>query len=184
MVRIQAGRIGLRAVYELRDFTGEGSLPSQPISQNRIDFSGIRIGADFDIFQRWNTRFGVNLDYGIYPPIFTETTQTLGGKKIQGHAPVTFGLHGSYNPLRTFFGASFIGDAQIRWPVMGAEVTDWRISAGLKSPETVLGSWALKGGYRETNLSFHDHQSFNGLGVAAQFDVTMGGWFVEFAYYY
>jgi hypothetical protein len=187
MVRIQAGRLGLRCVYELRDFTGTGNfqnLPNHPAGENRIDYSGIRIGADFDLYQRWLTRFGFDLDYNIYQAIFTETTQTLGGKKIQKTGPVTWGVHGSYNPVRTFFGASFICDACIRFPLLGAELTDWRVSAGLRSPETILGSWALKGGYRQSNLKFKDGQFYNGLHVATDFDVTMGGWFLEFAYYY
>jgi len=187
MVRLQTGRLGLRVNYELRDFAGDGpfqNLPNQFNGENRIDYSGIRIGADFDVYQRWLTRFGFNLDYSVYQTIFTETSQTLGGKKIQRSGPVTWGLHGSYNPVTSFLGASFICDARVRFPLTGAEVTEWRVSAGLRSPETVLGSWALKGGYKETYLRFRGYQFYNALNVATEVDVTMGGWFVEFAYYY
>jgi len=156
MVRLQAGRIGVRANYELRNFAGERNLADGVIARNEFDFTGIRIGGDFDIYQRWNTRFGVNLDYTIYHPIFTEASFTLGGKKIEGDPPVTLGLYGSYNPPRCIFGATFICDGEIRWAFTGANLTDWRISAGLKSPDTVLGSWALKGGYRQTSIGFQD----------------------------
>lgn len=184
MARVQAGRFGLRGHYEIRDFTGETSSPVGLITRNEFDFSGLRIGLDYDIYQQWNTRFGVNVDYSAYVPIFTESSQTPGGKKLLANLPVTLGLHGSYNPLRTFFGASFICDAEIRWPILGAQVTDWRISAGLKGTTTVLGSWAIKGGYRETTVNFNDRQIFNGVSVLAPLDVTMGGWLVELSYYY
>jgi hypothetical protein len=79
-----------------------------------------------------------------------------------------------------------VAEARARWPIAGTQVTDWEVSLGLKTPETILGTTALKGGYRRTSIEFNDHrhQHWNNVTVPTNLNVVLGGWFVELAYYY
>jgi len=187
MVKFTGGRFSLRGEYEQRELIGRGNfqdVPSFREGEARIDYTGLRLGVDFDVFQRYSSRLGVNMDYDLYRPVFTEALRTTGGKKMLGDSAMTMGIHASYNPYYGFWGITPLLEARIRWPVVGAEVTDWTISAGIKSPLTVVGSWALGGGYRETTLKFRDGQTYNSTPVSTVLDVTLGGWFAEFVYIY
>lgn len=187
MCRFQISRFSLRIVYEIRDFVGKKKVvdrPDQPEAEARFSYTGIRLGGDFDIFQRYKTRVGMNMDYDLFPPIFNEAVQTIGGKKISGPAALTLGIHAVYNPITNFYGLSPVVEARVSWPILGTEVTDLELAIGVKAPETVLGSLALKGGYRRTNVEFKDRQMFNGVPVSTGFDAIMRGWFAELAYYY
>jgi hypothetical protein len=187
MVRVQLSRLSGRLYYEIRDFDGIAPLqnvPGQPSATARFTYTGIRLGADFDVYQRNRSRFGVDMDFDLYSPNFTESIQTLGGKSITGPAAVTIGMHGVYNPVFCFWGVSTILEGRVRWPLSDTKVTDWEVSAGLVSPETMLGAMALKGGYRRTRVQFKDSQLFQNTGVSTDFDITMGGVFGELVYYY
>jgi hypothetical protein len=193
MVKLSVGRWSIRGYYEPRDFFGErvtlvSGVPT--LAQARLDYSGIRIGGDVDIFLPYGIYLGANLDYDLYHPIFTEAIQPgsgviLGsGKKIQGNAPLTLGMHVVANPVTSYYGMSPIFEARVRWPVSGAAVTDVELSGGLRTPETILGSVALKFGWRQTEISFTRPQVYNGLPVSTDFDAVIGGWFGQFCYYY
>jgi hypothetical protein len=184
MVRLQVGRLSFRLNYEMRDFVGrELVVGMTDQAQARFSYTGIRLGADFDIFQRFGTRAGVNLDYDLFEPEFQEAIQTIGGKVISGPSALTLGIHAVYSPVVCFYGISPVIQALARWPVQGSEVTDLELSFGIKTPETVLGSLALKGGYRRTDVEFRRGQLFSGP-VSTEFDAIMSGWFGELAYYY
>jgi hypothetical protein len=187
MVRVQLSRLSGRLYYEVRDFDGIApfqNIAGQPSSTARFTYTGIRLGADFDIFQRNRSRFGVDMDFDLYSPNFTESIQTLGGKSITGPAAVTIGIHGVYNPVFFLWGVSTMLEGRARWPLSDTKVTDWELSAGLVSPETMLGTMALKGGYRRTRVQFKDSQLFQNAGASTDFDITMGGVFGELIYYY
>jgi hypothetical protein len=185
MARIQAGRISFRIHYEPRDFVGAKAAVSGPLdAAARLSYSGVRLGGDLDVVQWYRSRAGLDMDYDQYSPVFSEAVRTLGGKQITGDAALTWGFHVFLNPPQDFYGVTALFEARCRWPVSGTEVTDLRLSWGLRSPETILGSVALKAGYRRTNLEFTRSQLFNGNGVQTTLDATMSGWFGELAYYY
>jgi hypothetical protein len=192
MVRLQVGRISFRICYNLRDYTGTTPvtyLPNRPFGEARFDYSGLRLGGDFDVFQWGRSRVGVNLDYDLYVPNFTASlyqadNPATSGRQINGAAALTLGMHLVYNPTYCLYGISGVAEARARWPVSGAEVSDWEVSAGLKSPETALGSVALRGGYRRTTIEFHDTEAYNNVGASTEFDAAIGGWFGEMVYYY
>jgi len=187
MLRVQLSRLSGRLYYEIRDFDGVApfqNIAGQPGATARFTYTGIRLGADLDIYQRNRSRFGVDMDFDLYSPNFTESLQTLGGKSITGPAAVTIGIHGVYNPVFCFWGVSTMLEGRVRWPLSDTKVTDWELSAGLVSPETMLGTMALKGGYRRTRVQFKDSQIFQNTGASTDFDITMGGVFGELIYYY
>ena len=187
MLRVQLSRLSGRLNYEIRDFDGNApfqNVAGQPGAGARFTYTGIRLGADLDIFQRNRSRFGVDMDFDLYSPNFTESIQTQGGKSITGPAAVTIGIHGVYNPVFCFWGVSTMLEGRVRWPISDTKVTDWELSAGFVSPETMLGTMALKGGYRRTRVQFKDSQLFQNTGASTDFDITMGGVFGELVYYY
>jgi len=190
MVRLQVGRLSFRTYYNVRDYKGTTltTLPNRPVGEARLDYSGLRLGADFDVFQWGRSRVGVNMDYDLYVPNFTwnitDDNRASTAKQINGQAALTLGVHAVYNPTYCLYGISGVAEARARWPIMGAEVTDWEISAGLKSAETALGSVALRGGYRRTSISFHDSEIYNSVGASTEFDAVIGGGFGEVVYYY
>ena len=187
MVRLQLNRLSVRLDYEPGDF-----VTKRNGAEARFSYNIYRLGADFD-FVQWNkSRLGINLDYDLSNPelfmspffiddtIFTHPVIRRLGLRLAGENPMTLGFHFVYNPVRSFCGVTGILETRARWPVAGAQVTDWEISAGLKTPETVLGSWAWKFGFRNTNITFQD--SFAGARI--RFDTSVDGWFGDLTYYY
>jgi hypothetical protein len=185
---IRVGRLGFRAHADTREFVGvdySRSDPARPRAVARLEFSGIRLGADLDVFQWMGARVGINTDYCLYRPIFSEAIfADRGGKKIIGESPITAGVHFFFEPPFNVYGFSAVFETWCRWPVAGAELTDMEFSAGVRGFETVIGSMALKLGYRESSLEFPGLQIFNNLQVPTKFDVSLSGWFLELAYYY
>jgi hypothetical protein len=191
MLRIQVGRFSFRTHYNVRDYKGSTpvtNLQNRPFGEARFDYLGLRLGGDFDVLQWGRSRVGVNMDYDLYAPSFTASiyqgNPASAGKQINGTAALTLGMHVVYNPTFSLYGISGIGEARARWPILGTEVTDWEVSAGLKSAETVLGSIALRTGYRRTSIAFQDTEVYNNVGASTDFDAAIGGWFGEMVYYY
>ena len=179
MVRLQAGRFSVRGHYEGRDFSGEKHFqddPDAPLATARFSYPGVRIGGDMDLAHWQLSRIGVNIDYDVLSPTFTEASETAEGFKMTGSAPLTLGVHGTYNPTRSYCGISPMLQFRARWPVSGAELTEVMLAAGLRAPETLLGSVAWKSGYRHTLIDFGAD--------GRTFDITLDGWFSELAYYY
>jgi len=177
MVRLTAGPFSCRIHYEPRAFLGVSRYPGETIkSSARLEYSGVRLGGDIDLFRRNGSRVGIDLDYDLYHPVFTEGIRTSGGKIVEGEAAMTLGVHADYNPAWLYYGMNPIFDVYFRWPMLGTQITDLRIAAGVSFPELVLGTWALKIGYRKTNLDFRDS--------SGRLEATFGGVFAELAYYY
>lgn len=187
MFRFQLGRLSLRAHVNVRDFDGQKKFQDLPGSQSgvaRFEYSGYRLGGDIDLLQFGNSRIGVNLDQDLFPVVFTESVQTLGGKKITGRGPVTVGAHAVLRPIQSFYGFTPIFEARARWPLAGADLTDWYITAGFQGSETYLGTMGLRAGFRSTTVSFSDSQFYNNQEVNMNFNAVMNGIFGEFVYYY
>ncbi|MBI5569528.1 MAG: hypothetical protein HY914_06235 [Desulfomonile tiedjei] len=215
MVRFQISRVSFRLHYEPREFVGTAHFrhdSTLPKAEARLEYSGIRLGLDFDILQWGRSRIGVDVDYNTYSPVFTEAIQTghlvlapnptpppdliavpARGKKMVGETPATFGFHITYIPGWNFYGFAPMAETRCRWPLRflsQTDLTDLEFAVGLKAPETLLGSFAVKGGYRQTNLKWSDNQIFSltlvdfGVSTPTDLDVTIGNWFGELAYYY
>ncbi len=178
MARLQLSRLSFRIGYAPRDFA---AFRPNFTKEARLTYTGIVLGADFDVIQ-WNrTRLGIDFDYDLFSPTFTYPIVGQDGvAKISGQNAVTLGFHASYNPLRTLWGMSPIAEFRARWPVSDTQVTDWEVAAGVASPNTVIGSWSLMGGYRNTRLGFKEERE----GFRPAVDCTFDGWFGELAYYY
>lgn len=188
MFRFQVGRLSLRAHANVRDFDGTKKfrgLPAAQSSMARFEYSGYRLGGDIDILRFGDSRIGVNLDHDLYSPVFTESIQTgEGGKKLIARSPITIGAHAALRPAPKWYGFSALFEARARWPVAGADLTDWYISAGIQGSETYIGTMGVRAGYRSTTISFSDSQFFNDQEVSMNFKAVMDGIFGEFVYYY
>jgi len=188
MLRFQLGRLSLRAHVNTRDFDGTKKFRDLPAAQSsvaRFEYSGYRLGGDIDILQFGNSRIGVNLDQDLYSPVFTESIQTAqGGKKLLARSPVTIGGHVVLRPAPKWYGFSALFEARARWPVAGADLTDWYVSAGIQGSETYIGTMGVRAGYRSTTISFSDAEFFNNQEVSMNFKAVMEGVFGEFVYYY
>lgn len=198
MVRLQVGALSARLNYAMRYFKGDRFKDNiaEASGVNRVaafDYTGLRIGGDLDVYRCGRSRVGIDMDYDLYHPVFDVTTRqnnnnNWGWSELTGPSALTLGFHVVYNPSYNLYGFSVVAEGRARWTVVGSQVTDWQVSAGLKGPETVLGSVALLTGYRATTISFTDRLTALETNFQAPFratvDVSMGGWFGEFAYYY
>ncbi len=178
MVRLQVGAFSTRVHYEPRGFTSYISVQNSPqvTGRTELEYSGVRIGGDLDLVRKRTSRVGLDMDYQFYGPVFTQTIFPQAVVKAVGENPLTIGAHAVYNPVTNLWGISGIFEIRGRWSVTGASVADMDASIGVKSPETVLGSVALKSGYRRTAIEFTDGQG--------NFETVLSGWFGELAYYY
>ena len=178
MVRLQVGAFSTRVHYEPRGFTINRGVQNNPLVTGRaeLEYTGVRIGGDLDLVRKRTSRVGLNMDYQFYAPVFTQTIFPQAAVKVIGDNPFTMGAHAVYNPITNLWGISGILEIRGRWSVSGASVTDVDASIGAKSPETVLGSVAVKSGYRRTAIEFADTQN--------NFETVLSGWFGELAYYY
>lgn len=187
MARIQAGRFSFRGHLDFCEFTGNrpyGNQPGQLRADARFEYSGFRLGGDFDIVQWYESRIGVNLDYDIYNAYFSEAIYTRGGRKISTAGPITIGAHVVLCPPMNYLGVWPVLEGRARWSVSGPTMTDWEVAGGLRSAETLLGSIALRGGFRSTSLSFEDNVSAINNLPPTRLDVVLDGWFGEVVYYY
>lgn len=168
MARLQLSRLSLRGTYT-------GFVRSYSGSLGNLDWPEFRFGADLDILQRKGLRVGVNIDGTPWAqPKFSFTRPRIGSECIEGGRPVTAGAHIAWNPPG-WGGLAPSFEARARWPIREAtKVTEYEVAGGIKSPATVLGTSALRGGWRYTHLDF----SGNGREVKA----TWSGFFAEYVF--
>ena len=75
-----------------------------------------------------------------------------------------------------YTGLSSSVEARLRWPIgTGARITEAEIAAGIKAPTTIIGTSAVRGGWRYLELSFGDS-------VGREVDVKTSSVFVEFVF--
>lgn len=208
MLKFSVGPFSVRGHYEQRYFKGQASAANivrrTGLADATFEYSGIRVGGDVDVFLPFGIYAGANLDYDLYQPLFTEAVYSvqygwrddkqsgpvwvLGpGKKIEGEGALTLGAHIAANPIGSVYGVSGLFEIRARWPLSGTQVTDLEISGGVRAPETILGSVALKFGWRQTKIFFSDTQPHPDSGLGAydsDFDAVLDGWFGQFSYYY
>jgi len=153
--------------------------------RSEFEYFKYRVGLDFDILCWGRSRAGINLDLSADEPVFTVTDSrvsiaTAGATppwRVAGGNAFTVGVHAIYNPPLFVWDWSWIFEARVRWPARkDIFLTEYDFAAGLKSPETIQGSVAFKGGYRRILLDFTSGPaSFNG---------AWDGWYGELVYYY
>ena len=184
MLRLQMGPFSGRLQYAMRYFKGR---PGATNVEAAFDYTGIRIGGDFDVLRWGRSRVGIDIDYDLYHPVLTATQMS----ELTGPTAMTLGFHAAYNPSYNLYGFTAVAEGRARWSVLGSQVTDWEVAGGLRSPETVLGTIALRSGYRCTSVQFSDWLSSTlpvvglpPIPVRTTVDVSFGGWFGEFVYYY
>jgi len=188
MLKVGARRIFARTHYEPREFVGNTNFMNSPFAseaQARLEYSGLRIGGDVDLLRRFGAVAGIDIDYDLYRPVFSESIRTPGGgKKIEGPNALTVGFHFGYGRLISPYGLAVVCDGRSRWSVSGTQVNDYEIGGGLRGPDSMLGAWAVKFGYRQTSLEFPRPQMFSGLAVSTHFEAVMSGWYVQFNFFY
>ncbi len=168
MARVQLSRFSLRGTYTgfVRNYWG---------ARGNLDWPEFRIGADLDLVQRKGLRVGVNFDGSPWAnPKFSFTRPGIGSESIVGGRPVSAGVHIAWNsPGWGGLAPSF--EARARWPIREAtKVTEYEVAGGLKGPATVLGTSALRGGWRYTHMSFSGH--------GREIKATWSGFFAEYVF--
>jgi hypothetical protein len=168
MARLQLSRFSLRGTYTafVRNYSG---------SQGNLDWPEFRFGADLDLVQRKGLRVGVNIDGAPWAnPKFSFTRPGIGSESIEGGRPVTAGVHIAWNPPG-WGGLAPSLEARARWPLRDAtKVTEYEVAGGIKSPATVLGTSALRGGWRHTHMDFSGH--------GREIEATWSGFFAEYMF--
>lgn len=169
MVRAQIGRVSLRAHYDsyIRTFRG---------SDSRLDWPEFRLGGELDLWYTEPIRFGFDMDFYATRPSFKLDDPVLGRIFIESPRPATVGAHIALNPVSIGrLSVSMEGRAR-RCIRTGTRINEYEIAAGLKTPETVLGTVALRGGFRysDIGLEYDIHRV----------DAKWSGFFGELVYQY
>ncbi|MBI5249028.1 MAG: hypothetical protein HY912_05990 [Desulfomonile tiedjei] len=166
--RVQLNRVSVRAYYDgyLRTWRGAGYF----------FWPDTGVGVDLDLIERRNIKFGIDMDMSWQRPTLSISSPLHGNFFIEGPRPVTFGVHGWYNPQGIPV-ISPVFEMRYRWPIRsGTKFYEFEVAGGLKLPRTVLGDSAVRAGWRNTQIEF----DFGGLKA----DVTLSGIFGEYVFYY
>jgi hypothetical protein len=158
--RVQAGRFSFCVGYEPRHFRG-----MRNDAEARFDYPGVNLALQADLIQRHRSRLGFDIGFDTLKPEFiisaamaplfySDPNVTISGARFTGPQGVNAGFHVVLNPMTSVFGLTGIFEAKALWPIAGTMVRKWEIEAGLKTAETVVGSWSLKGGYGRTDVDF------------------------------
>jgi hypothetical protein len=116
------------------------------------------------------------MDFYATRPSFTLDDPVLGVVNIEAPRPATVGAHIALNPVSIGrLSVSMEGRAR-RSIRTGTRINEYEIAAGLKTPETVLGTVALRGGFRYSDIGLEQNNH--------QVDVKWSGFFGELVYHY
>ena len=169
MARAQIGRVSLRAHYDsyIRTFRGHNS---------RLDWPEFHLGGDLDLMYTEPIRLGLDMDFYVARPEFRLEDPVLGAINIAAPRPATVGGHIVLNPV-SIGRLSVSMEVRARRSIRtGTRINEYEIAAGLKTPETVLGTVALRGGFRYSDIGL-EHENIH-------VDVQWKGGFGELVYYY
>jgi hypothetical protein len=167
--RLQFNRLSVRASYDsyLRTLRG---------NNGNFTWPDLRVGMDLDLIQRPNTKLGIDMDACWQRPTFSVASPIFGDILVVGPRPVTFGIHGWYNPECIPI-ISPILELRYRWPIRtGTKIYEFEAAAGFKLPRTVLGDSGLRAGWRRTAITFDS--------AGHSVDITLSGIFVEYVFYH
>jgi len=168
-VRAQFSRLALRVSYDAYVRSFESALA-------RLEWPCFQGGLDFDVLDTGGLNMGLNMDFYRDRPLFNFAGSAIGGALITGGRPVTAGLHIDYNPANVG-GMSLSFQARGRWPLRrSVKISEFEVSAGLRSPETMFGSGAARMGWRYSKLELSN--------AAYQVSIDWSAVFGELVYYY
>jgi hypothetical protein len=170
MGRFQFSRFSGRIHYEANISSVRGSL-------GFFDWPDIRYGADVDLLSNKGFRLGVNFDMNRPDPNFGFALPNGISGFVKSTVPITMGVHTAYNPTG-YCGLSSSFEARVRWPIgAGARITEAEITAGIKGPTTIIGTSAVRGGWRYTEISFGDS-------AGREIDVKTSGVYLDYTFFY
>lgn len=170
MVRAQAASLSIRAHYE-------SPLSTSKTALGHLDWPPFRTGLDLDLVSSRSWRFGINADVYWESPEFGGIVPIGGNRLITWNRPVTAGIHAAFNPPG-WGGLAPSFDSRARWPLTdSSRVTEFEVAGGLSTPQTVLGSTAIRGGWRYTRIELRNSDP-------AELDITWSGIFGELVYFY
>ncbi|MDQ7783689.1 MAG: hypothetical protein RDU20_12470 [Desulfomonilaceae bacterium] len=168
--RAQAGRYSFRAHYDewLTTFkSGNGNL----------SWPNYRMGLDLDLYHTPTFRFGANCDINWDHPVLNAAPPGMTAIHVEWDRPATAGVHAAYNPFG-HGGLALTCETRVRWPITeNSRITEFEASGGLKGPETVTGTSALRGGWRYTTIDLRKDKAF-------ELDIVWSGIFLEYVYTY
>lgn len=168
MGRFQFGRFSGRIQYE-------ANLNAIKGANGYLDWPDMQYGADIDLIQNKGLRAGIDFDMYRFGPNFSFGLPDGRSGLVRADIPVTMGVHAAYNPYG-YTGLSSSVEARVRWPIgAGARITEAEIAAGIKAPTTIIGTSAVRGGWRYLELSFGDTHG-------REVDVKTSSVFVEFVF--
>lgn len=154
MARGQIGRASLRIHYDgyTRGFQG---------THGYFQWPEFRVGGDFDLVERYGLRAGVNADACTENPTLSYSLPAGPVELRRWPKPLTVGIHAAWNPFG-WGGLSSSLEVRYRWPAKSdTRVNELELAAGVKAPQTILGTTGIRGGWRYTvmELSQPDFQS-------------------------
>jgi hypothetical protein len=169
MARAQLGRIAGRVHYDAWTTAFRGDL-------SHLHWPEVRLGLDIEAVSRCAVTVGAGLDFNPQRPIFTVGTPAYASQKFELPRPLTAGLYAGYSP-RGLWGISPSLNLRCRFPVSGdMRVTEYEISAGIQTPETVTGIWRISGGWRYDMIHYESE--------GRSLDVNWSALFAELTYLY
>jgi hypothetical protein len=168
-LRLQIGRASARGHWDIyyRNIEGGGS--------NELELPAFRFGVDYDLISRPNMRIGLNLDVHERRPRITFDDAVLGRNRIVGNRPFTGGFHAEVNPANLGNMAASLFASYRMSLRTSSKLDELEVAAGLRTPETMLGTLGLRTGWRYSRYNFGDN-----LDIKA----TMSGYFLEMVYFY
>jgi len=170
MGRFQFSRFSGRIHYEANINAVRGS-------HGYFNWPDVRYGADVDLLSNKGFRAGINFDMNRPDPNFSFSLPNGTSGFVTSTYPITMGVHAAYNPTG-YTGLSSSFEARVRWPIgTGARVTEAEITGGIKSPATIIGTSAVRGGWRYTEISFGDT-------LGREVDVKTSGFYLDYVFFF
>ncbi len=147
MLKLKISRLSARVHCDsyLRTFRG---------GNGRFDWPEWRVGADLDLIDTPQFRFGINMDYYWNQPEFSAKSDEIDSVGFSGPKPVTWGLHATLDrgdPRTLRWNVEGRGRLSLR---TGSRLDELEGALGVLSPETAFGTVLLRGGYRHSWLEF------------------------------
>jgi hypothetical protein len=137
----------------------------------------IWFGADYDVIERDAWRAGLTFDVTPIYPKFTIAPNPVAAVHFEAVRPATLGLFFLFKP-RDMGGMTPSIEARARRGVRtGSRMNEAELAVGIKTPETVLGTVALRGGWRYTTIECYDEKDH-------VIRPTFSAYFLEMVHYY
>lgn len=168
-LRLQVGRASARGHWDIYLRNKEGGA-------NELELPAFRYGLDYDLISKPNLRIGLNVDVHEPRPKMTFFDPVLGDLRLVANRPFTGGFHAEINPMNLGNMAASLF-ASYRMPLRrSSKLDELEVAAGLRTPETMLGTVGLRGGWRFSRYNFS--------GAGLEVKSTISGYFLEMVYFY